>query len=95
MSMTVSASSARRSPSYRRICARAFAEHIHSARLRDGRLLAELAPKAGLTVPQWEEIEGGRMPDTWEHVLLLARALDLDDSWLSYFARLYLGAQEN
>ena len=46
-------------------------------------------------MPQWEEIEGGRMPDTWEHVLLLARALDLDDSWLTYFARLYLGAQEN
>lgn len=95
MSMVVSASSPRRSASYRRTCAQVFGEHIRAARLHDGRPLAELAPRAGLTVAEWEEIEAGRVPDTWEHVLLLAAALQLDrKSWLSYFARLCEGAQE-
>lgn len=97
MIMSVSASSfTRRSATYRRVCAEAFAEHIRGARLRDGRPLAELAPGAGLTVEEWEEIEGGRMPDTWEHILLLVTVLHFDrSSWLPYFARLFQGAQEN
>ena len=97
MSMTVSASSAapRRSAAYRRICAQVFAGHIRAARLRDGRPLDELAPLAGLTVEEWEEIEAGRVPGTWEHVLLLVTVLQLDrSSWLPYFARLCEGAQE-
>jgi hypothetical protein len=94
MSMTVSASP-RRSASYRRLCAQTFGEHIRIIRVRDGRPLAELAPKAGLTVEEWQEIEAGRVPDTWEHVLLLVMVLELDRSWLPYFARLCQGAQEN
>jgi hypothetical protein len=69
---------------------------FRAARMRDGRPLAELAPKAGLTVEEWNEIEAGRVPDTWEHVLLLAAGLELDrSSWLPYLARLCEGAQEN
>ena len=98
MSMAISASPStpRRSPAYRRLCAQAFAEHIRAARRRDGRALAELAPLAGLTVEEWEEIEAGRVPDTWEHVLLLVAVLRLDrKSWLPYFARLCQGARGN
>jgi hypothetical protein len=96
MSMNVSASPAvpRRSASYRRLCAQIFADHIRAARARDGRPLAELAPQAGITAEEWAEIEAGRVPDTWEHVLLLVRVLELDRSWLPYFARLCEGAQQ-
>jgi hypothetical protein len=95
MSMTVSTSSVRRSAEYRRLCGQIFGDHIRAARIRDGRPLAELAPKAGITVEEWEEIEAGRVPDTWEHVLLLVMVLELDrKSWLPYFARLCEGAQE-
>ena len=97
MSMTVSASPAspRRSPAYRRLCAQIFGGHIRTLRVRDGRPLAELAPKAGLTVEEWRQIEAGQTAYAWECVLLMATALELDRSWLRYFARLYQGAQEN
>jgi hypothetical protein len=45
MSMIVSTSSVRRSAEYRRLCGQIFGEHIRAARIRDGRPLAELAPK--------------------------------------------------
>lgn len=96
MSMRVSSSSsARRSPEYRRLCAQIFAEHILAARLRDGRPLAELAPLAGLTVEEWEQIEAGQAPGTWEQVLLLAVVLGFGRSWLEYFSRLCEGARES
>lgn len=96
MSIMISASSPRRSPAYRRLCGELFGDHIRTARLRDGRPVAELAAGAGLTVDEWEEIEGGRIPDTWEHVLLLAAVLHFErSSWLPYFARQFQGAQEN
>lgn len=94
MSMDAPTSPARRSAAYRRLCAQAFAEHIRAARLRGGRALAELAPGAGITVSEWEQIEAGRIPDAWEQVLRLVAALGIDRSWLPYFARLCEGAQE-
>ncbi len=51
-------------------------------------------PGPVITMSEWEEIEAGRVPDTWEHVLLLVAALGIDRSWLPYFARLCEGAQE-
>lgn len=49
-----------------------------------------------LTVEEWLEIEAGRVPDTWERVLLLVTVLHFDrSSWLQYFKRLFAGAQEN
>lgn len=36
------------------------------------------------------------MPDTWEQLLRLITVLHFDrSSWVSYFARLFHGAQEN
>ncbi|HEV2133493.1 MAG TPA: helix-turn-helix domain-containing protein [Terracidiphilus sp.] len=86
----------RRSPAYRRLCAQIFGDHIRTLRVRDGCPLAELAPKAGLTVEEWQQIEAGQTAYAWECVLLMATALELDRaSWLPYFAQLYQGAQEN
>ena len=96
MSMAVSASSPRRSAAHRQLCAEIFGDHIRVTRVRDGRPLSELASGAGLTVEEWLEIEAGRVPDTWEHVLLLVTVLRFDrSSWLPYFERLFAGAQEN
>jgi Helix-turn-helix domain len=80
--------SARRPEDY----ARGFGQFIQIARRGDGRPLEELAPLAGLTVPEWEEIEGGRIPDTWEQVCLIAQVLHLGRSWMPYLTRRYAGA---
>ncbi len=72
--------------------AKSFGQFIQIARRGDGRPLEELAPLAGLTVPEWEEIEGGQLPDTWEHVCLIVQALQLGPSWMPYLKRRYAGA---
>lgn len=76
-------------------CARILGEHIHSARLRDGRPLEVIAPRAALTVDEWLAIEAGRAPDTWEHICLIAAALYLGRSWMPYLSRLWIGAKRN
>jgi len=78
-----------------RVCAEILGGHIHSARLRDGRALEELAPKAGLTVEEWESIEAGQLAMAWEQVLLLAMVLRLGRSWMPYLMRLWEKAWGN
>jgi len=75
------------------VCARILGEHIQAARLRDGRPLAELAPLAGLTVPEWESIEAGQAPDNVEHVLVIVMALRLGRSWIPYLSQLWAMAR--
>jgi hypothetical protein len=79
----------------RKVSGQLFGELIWKSRVADGRPLEEIAPLAGLTVPEWEEIEAGRVPDTWEHVCLLANALGLSRSWMASVAHLWLEAWEN
>lgn len=73
-------------------CAEILGYHIRSLRLRDGRPLEELAPKAGLTVEEWEAIEAGQRPMAWEQVLLLAMVLHLGRSWMPYLMKLWAKA---
>lgn len=68
--------------------------HIQGARERDGRSLEELAPKAGLTVKEWEAIEAGRLEMAWEQVILLAMVLHLGRSWMPYLAKLWTKASQ-
>ena len=92
-SMRLSSHPVRRNSAARpEACAKSFGQFIQSARRGDGRPLEELAPLAGLTVPEWEEIEGGGLPDTWEHVCLIVQALQLGPSWMPYLKRRYAGA---
>ena len=74
---------------HRLVCARLLGEHIRVARTRDGRPLEKIAPMAALTVPEWEAIEAGQVPDTWEQICLIAEALHLGRSWRAYLAQLY------
>jgi transcriptional regulator with XRE-family HTH domain len=85
----------RPSPVNPQACAEILGRHIRSARLRDGRPLEEIAPLAGLTVPEWEEIEAGRAPDTWEHICLISAVLYLGRSWRPYLAQLWVRAKRD
>jgi transcriptional regulator with XRE-family HTH domain len=67
----------------RKVSGQVFGELIQKARVADGRPLEEIAPLAGLTVSEWMEIEAGQVPDTVEHICLLANALGLSQSWKS------------
>jgi len=75
------------------VCARLLGQHIQAARLRDGRPLTELAPLAGLAAPEWERIEAGQAPDTWEQVCLIATVLYLGRSWTPYLLQLWAAAK--
>ena len=83
----------RRSTLDPRLCAQLLGQHIHGARIRDDRPLAELAPLAGLTAPEWEGNEAGQAPDTWEQVCLIAAVLYLGRSWMPYLSQLWAGAK--
>lgn len=75
-------------------CGQILGEQIREARLQDGRPLEELAPLAGLTVAEWEAIEAGQVPDTWEQICLMATALQQDRSWRASLVHLCQGAWE-
>ena len=76
----------------RQVQGQTFGELIRKIRVNDGRSLEEIAPLAALTVPEWEAIETGQVPDTWEQVCLMATALCLGRSWMTLLGRLYSGA---
>lgn len=82
----------RRTAARPEVCAQLLGEHIRTARLRDGRPLEEIAPLAALTVPEWEAIEAGQVPDTWEQVCLIAAALHIGRTWMAWLVKLYAGA---
>ena len=93
MSMTNFPSHGAPRPSSSQVCATLLGQHIQAARLWDGRPLEEIAPLAGLTVPEWKGIEAGQAPDTWEHICLIAAVLHLGRSWMPYLSRLWIKAR--
>ena len=72
-------------------CAKILGEYIHSVRLRDGRPLEQIAPLAGLTVPEWQAIEAGEVP-AWEAILLMVAALRISRTSLTWLGKLYAEA---
>ena len=76
------------------VCAKVLGEYIQFARQRDGRPLEEIAPLAGLTPAEWEEIEGGRAPDCWEYICLIANALHIGRSSMPWLMKLYIDAMK-
>jgi hypothetical protein len=75
------------------VCARSLGQLIRAARKGDDRPLEQIAPLAALTVEEWEAIEAGYFPYTWEQVCLIIAALHLGRSWLPYLLRAYAGIQ--
>src|SRR3954447_8136273 len=76
------------------VAAEAIGAYIHSARLMDGRPLEEIAPQAALTVPEWEAIEAGQLPGTWEHICLIGMVLGLGRPSMSWLMKIYAGTIE-
>ena len=74
------------------IYARILGEYVQFARTQDGRPLEELAPLAALTVAQWEAIEAGQVPDTWEQMCLIGAALHIGPKLMSKLVTIYVGA---
>ena len=52
-----------------------FGEEIHSLREQKELSIEEAACRAGMTVPQWEAIETGRVPRRWEQISAMADSL--------------------
>ena len=94
MSMTVSHPPLSRRAVPRRAHGQNFGGLIRAARLDLGLPLEEIAPLAGLTVPEWEAIEAGKVPDLVEQIYLLVQALQLGNSWRPYLVKLFIGAWE-
>jgi hypothetical protein len=75
------------------VCGQILSDHLRQARLRGGRPVEQVAPLAGLTVPEWRAIEEGEVPDTWEHICLMAAALHIGPTWMPWLMKLYVGAR--
>jgi hypothetical protein len=67
-------------------------QYIQFARMQDGRPLEQIAPLAALTVPEWEAIEAGQVPDTWEQMCLIGAALRIGHKLMSKLVTIYVGA---
>jgi hypothetical protein len=93
MSMTPPPRLSRRLNASPKLCAELLGAYIRSLRTRDGRPLEEIAPLAGLTAPQWEQIEAGQAPDLPEQVGLISSVLFLDHAWGCYLMRLWAGTR--
>ena len=74
------------------VCAHLLGKHIRIARTSDGRPVEKLAPSAGMTVEEWESIEAGQAPDTWEYICMMIWVLNIGPQWRRYLAQLYEGA---
>jgi len=59
----------------RKVWAILFGEEIQGIREEKGISLDEAAGRAGMTVAEWEAVEAGRVPRTWEQVCAMAVGL--------------------
>lgn len=74
--------------------ARMLGERIRLYRQRDGRPIEQLAPLAGLSVKEWETIEAGEAPESFETIEQIYHAVDagLIIGELDYLQYLFGGA---
>jgi hypothetical protein len=93
MSMTPPPRLSRRFGASPRVYAELLGGYIRSLRIRDGRPVEAIAPLAGLTAPQWEEIEAGQAPDFSEQVGLISSVLFLNLAWRNYLLQLWAGTR--
>jgi hypothetical protein len=78
MSTSFSASLPRRTAFQRQVWDEFFGDMIRSAREDKGRSIEEAAPRAGMTVAEWEAMEEGLVPGTREQLVAIAEALEAD-----------------
>ena len=69
-----------------------FGEEIHSLREQKELSIEETACRAGMTVPQWEAIETGRVPRRWEQICAMADGLRESHFMVASLVIRYAGA---
>ena len=78
-----SSSQSRRIPLFRRQAwGDVFGNFLRDAREEKGRSVEEAAEAAGMAVVEWEAVEAGQVPETWEQVHRMADGLGIDRSWI-------------
>ena len=84
MSNTIRLSSrSRRTTSFRREAwSQLFGSLLREAREERGRSVEEAAEAAGMSTSEWEAVEAGQVPETWEKVRRMADGLGIDRSWI-------------
>jgi len=84
--------SSRRAVAERQIWGEFFGGLVRTIRVKESRSLAEIAQAAGMEVAQWEAMEAGQVPATWEEACAIAEALQMDRSGMASLVILCAGA---
>ena len=81
MSTLFAASLPRRTAYQRRVSAEFFGSLIQGAREQRCLSVEEIAPRAGMTVAEWEAMEAGKVPGTREQLMAIAEAFEVE--WIA------------
>ena len=76
----------------RKVWAILFGQDIQGMRGEKGMSVKKAARRAGMTVEEWEAIEAGRVPETWEQVCAMAESLEESRVSMASIVFLYAGA---
>jgi transcriptional regulator with XRE-family HTH domain len=69
-----------------------FGEDIQGVRESKGLSVEETAGRAGMTFEQWEAVEAGKVPETWEQICVMAKGLGESRLVLASLVIRYSGA---
>ena len=94
MSSNYAVSSPSRRTFRRQVWGQIFGQFIQEIRERDGRSVEEAARLAGMKASEWEAVEAGQVPLTWEEMDALAEGLKASRSWIGSLVILCAGAWE-
>ena len=75
--------SRRSTPFRRRAWGEMFGDLLRNVRLGEGRSVEEAAAAAGMEPAEWEAVEAGQVPETWEQAWRMADAISTDRSWMA------------
>lgn len=78
VSGTASSRSRRPTPSRSKLWGRLFGSFLRDVRLEKGRSVEQAAEAAGMEVAEWEAVEAGQVPETWEQACRMGDALGAD-----------------
>lgn len=70
----------------RKVWGQIFGQLIQGAREQEGRSAEEAARLAGMKAWEWEEVEAGQVPKTWEELDALGNGLQASRSWMGSIA---------
>lgn len=78
--------SSRRAVRRRKAWGDLFGVLVRAAREQEGRSVEEAARLAGIKAREWEAVEAGQVPRTWEELDALGNGLEAGRSWIGSIA---------